>query len=198
MLSFSRTLACTFTLLVSPSFAATQIYTYRDDSGTQIFTTELDSIPEHYRSRAIQLTSDKGSPVGSEHANSPPASVRVITAFGEYRMGDHDTRADAIRLALETAKLHAIEEVATYIEGITMSHDMDLARNDIRSYTAGVVTVVNQQITTRLDGETVVIRVDLTAKVDPNQVMQAITVFRDSRSVSHELNAFQTDTGLVR
>ncbi len=112
MLSFSRTLACAFALLVSPSFAATQIYTYRDDSGTQSFTTELDSIPEQYRSRVILLTSDRGSPVGGEHANSPP----------------------------------------------------NLARNDIRSYTAGVVTVVNQQITARLDGETVVIRVDLTAK----------------------------------
>lgn len=79
-----------------------------------------------------------------------------------------------------------------------MSRDMALARNDIRSYTAGVVMVVDQHITTRLDGETVVIRVDLTGKVDPNQVMQAIAAFRDSGSVSHELNAFQTDTGLVR
>lgn len=112
MLSFSRTLACAFALLVSLSFAATQIYTYRDDSGTRIFTSEPDSIPEHYRSRVILLTPDKGSPVGSERANSPPAPVRVITAFGEYRMGDHDTRADAVRLAVEAAKRHAIEQVA--------------------------------------------------------------------------------------
>ena len=146
MLSFSRTLACAFALLVSPSFAAKQIYTYRDDSGTQSFTTELDSIPEQYRSRVILLTSDRGSPVGGEHANSPP----------------------------------------------------NLARNDIRSYTAGVVTVVNQQSTARLDGETVIIRVVARRKVDPDQVMQAIAVFRDSGSVSHELNAFQTDTGLLR
>jgi hypothetical protein len=53
MLSFSQTLACALALVVPPSSAATQIYTYRDDAGTQIFTTELDSVPEQYRSRVI-------------------------------------------------------------------------------------------------------------------------------------------------
>ena len=34
---------------VSLSSAAATIYTYKDDSGTPNFTTELDSIPERYR-----------------------------------------------------------------------------------------------------------------------------------------------------
>jgi hypothetical protein len=63
MLSFSQTLACALALVVPPSFAATQIYTYRDDAGTQIFTTELDSVPEQYRSRVIPLISDQTSHV---------------------------------------------------------------------------------------------------------------------------------------
>jgi hypothetical protein len=121
-----------------------------------------------------------------------------VTAIGEYRMGDHDTRADAIRLAIEAAKRHAIEQVATYIESVTMSRDMDLTRNDFQSYTAGVVTVVNQQITTRLDGETVVIRVDLTGKVDPNEVMHAIATFREHENGSRNLDLFQADTGVLR
>jgi hypothetical protein len=45
MLSFVQMLTLAFVLVVSPSFAATQIYTYKDDSGTPTFTTELDSIP---------------------------------------------------------------------------------------------------------------------------------------------------------
>ena len=38
---------------VPVSSAADPIYKYTDDSGTQNFTTELDSIPEKYRSREI-------------------------------------------------------------------------------------------------------------------------------------------------
>ena len=32
------------------------------------------------------------------------AEIRVVTAQGEYRMGDRDTREDAIRMATESAK----------------------------------------------------------------------------------------------
>src|SRR5215510_498879 len=41
------------------------------------------------------------------------AEVRVVNAQGEYRMGDRDTREDAIRLATEAAKRSALEQVAT-------------------------------------------------------------------------------------
>ncbi|WP_447598699.1 hypothetical protein [Nitrospira sp. Nam80] len=75
---------------------------------------------------------------------------------------------------------------------------MDLTGNDYQSYTAGVVTVVNQQITTRFDGETVVIRVDLTGKVDPNEVMHAIATFREHESGSRNLDLFQADMGVLR
>jgi hypothetical protein len=83
-----------------PSFAETSIYTYKDDAGRSAFTTDPDSIPEQYRSRAVPLNAESsptGSPSGQDFSK---ANVRVVTASGEYRMGDHDTRADAIRLAI--------------------------------------------------------------------------------------------------
>ena len=43
------------------------------------------------------------------------AEVRIVTAQGEYRMGDRDTREDAVRLATEAAKRNALEQVATYL-----------------------------------------------------------------------------------
>jgi hypothetical protein len=182
MLRFGQILTLFFVFVVSPSFSATQIYSYKDDSGTANFTTELDSIPEKYRDRAIPLDSESSSTVGSAVQTPPPAAVRVVTASGEYRMGDHDTRADAVRLAIEAAKRQALEEVATYLESVTEVRDMDVTRDDIRTYTAGVVMVLNQQVSTRLEGETVVIQADLTAQVDPNEVAQAITALRDNES----------------
>lgn len=194
MLYFGRIVTVVFLSIVSPGFAASQIYTYKDDSGTPNFTTELDSIPEKYRSRVVPLDSDTSSPVGAGVPTSPPEVSRVITASGEYRMGDHDTRADAIRLAIEAAKRQALEQVATYLESVTEVRNMDVTRDDIRTYTAGIVMVLNQQVRTRLEGETVVIQADLTAQVDPNEVAQAITALRENESAKQELVALRTET----
>ncbi|MFI5248163.1 MAG: hypothetical protein ACHQWV_06390, partial [Nitrospirales bacterium] len=194
MLSFGRMLTLSLVFVVSPSFAATQIYTYKDDSGTQNFTTDLDSIPEKYRSRVVPLDSETSSPADSGGQHPPATNVRVVTASGEYRMGDHDTRADAVRLAIEAAKRQALEQVATYLESVTEVKDMDVTRDEIRTYTAGVVMVLDQKISTRLEGETVVIHADLTAQVDPNEVTQAIAALRENESAKNELVALRAET----
>ena len=194
MLFIGQILTLVLVFVVSPSFAATQIYTYKDDSGTPTFTTELDSIPEKYRSRAVPLDSDTSSPVEAGVPSPPPVTVQVVTASGEYRMGDHDTRADAVRLAVEAAKRQALEQVATYLESVTEVKNLDVTRDDIRTYTAGVVMVLNQEVSTRLEGETVVIQADLTAQVDPNEVAEAITALRENESAKQELVALRAET----
>ncbi len=54
--------------------------------------------------------------------------------------------------------------------------------------------MLNQEISTRLEGETVVIQADLTAQVDPNEVAQAITALRDNESAKQELVALRAET----
>ena len=179
-------------------FATATIYKYTDDSGTQNFTTDLDSIPEKYQKRVVPLDSESSSvspPLESPaEQRAPSANARVVTAHGEYRMGDHDTRADAVRLAVEAAKRDALEQVATYLESVTEVKDMDVTRDDIRTYTAGIVMVLDQKITTWLEVQTVVIRADLTAQVDPNEVAQAIAALRENESAKTELAALQAET----
>src|SRR5256885_6715401 len=131
MLSFGQMFLLPCVVIVPPSLAATAIYTYKDDSGTPTFTTELDSIPEKYRSRVVPLDFDTAPPVEAEVPNPPPVAARVVTASGEYRMGDHDTRADAVRLAIEAAKRAALEQVATYLESVTEVKNLDVTRDDI-------------------------------------------------------------------
>ena len=179
------------------SFASTQIYSYIDDAGVQTFTNEFHSIPDKYRS---QLT-----PREVEAPPAPPpivttaptirsADSRTVTASGEYRMSDHDTRTDAVRLAVEAAKKDALEQVATYLESVTEVRNMDVTRDDIRSFTAGIVKVVGQTITPRLEGGTVVIRADLTAEIDPHEVAQAIAALRENDSAQQELMALRAET----
>jgi hypothetical protein len=205
--------------------AGTPIYTYTDDSGTHNFTTEMDSIPDKYRSRMRAVDLDKfpfrapaavpaAESAPSENVTTPDAesaaseniqgvpeverrpseTVRVLTANGEYRMNDHDTRMDAIRLAVEAAKRDALEQVATYLESVTQVKHMDVTRDEIRSYTAGIVTVLDQKISTTLESDTVVVHAELNAEVDPDQVAKAITALRENDSAKTELTALRAET----
>jgi len=121
------------------------------------------------------------------------ADMRTVTADGEYRMGPRDTREDSVRLATEAAKRHALEQVATYLESVTVVTNLDVTSDEIRAYTAGLILVLDQQISTRLDGDTVVIRVDLTAQVDPDEVVQAIAALRENEDARRELASLKAE-----
>ncbi len=121
------------------------------------------------------------------------ADIRVVNAQGEHRMGDRDTREDAIRLATELAKRNALEQVATYLEGVTVVHDMDVTKDEIRTYTAGLVLVLNQQITTTLDGDVVVVNVDLLAQMDTDEVARAIAALRENEDARVQLVALKQE-----
>ncbi|MCS6288089.1 MAG: hypothetical protein H8K10_03830 [Nitrospira sp.] len=207
-MSLSRsglTLSVLFLLGVSAHVIAApdsraSIYTYTDDAGVQTFTNQFESVPEQYRNRLTSQEFDGPPAVSSAPPHTvagPPtrsADSRIVTAGGEYRMGDHDRRTDAVRLAVEAAKTGALEQVATYLESVTEVQDMNVTRDDIRSYTAGIVKVVSQEITTRLEDGTVVIRADITAEIDPHEVTQAIAALRDNESAAQELMALRAKT----
>src|SRR5205807_1322903 len=82
------------------------------------------------------------------------AEMRTVTTDGEYRMGPRDTREDAVRLATEAAKRHALEQVAIYLESVTVVTNLDVTSDEIRTYTAGLILVLDQQISTSLDEDT--------------------------------------------
>ena len=115
------------------------------------------------------------------------ADVRTLTATGEYRMGDNDTKTDAKRLALLDAKRQALEQVGTYLEGVTEVKNLSVTKDEIRSYTAGIVEVVEQASRTMLEGETTVVRVDVTVKVDTAVVTKQIGELRTNELAKEEL-----------
>jgi hypothetical protein len=121
------------------------------------------------------------------------AEVRVVTAQGEHRMGDRDTREDAIRLATEAAKRNALEQVATYLESITIVDGLDVTKDEIRTYTAGLVLVLQQDTNTTLDGDIIVVRTDLVAQIDTDEVRQSIAALRENEDARHQLVALQQE-----
>jgi tetratricopeptide (TPR) repeat protein len=122
-------------------------------------------------------------------ADSALAEVRTITATGEYRMGDNDTRTDAKRLALLDAKRLALEQAGVYIESITEVKNLDLAKEEIRAYTAGIVEVVELTTRTVMESESTVVRVDVTAKIDTDVVTRQIEALRQNQDVKSKLLA---------
>lgn len=98
------------------------------------------------------------------------AETRVVTGEGLHRLSDRETKDDGVRLAAEQAKRQALEQVATYLESITVVRNLDVTQDELRSYTAGMVLVLDQQTKTLLEEDTVVIKVILTAQVDTDEV----------------------------
>ena len=121
------------------------------------------------------------------------AEVRVVTAQGEHRMGDRDTREEAIRLATEAAKRNALEQVAVYLESITIVEGLDVTKDEIRTYTAGLVLVLEQKTNTTLDENTVVIKTDLVAQIDTEEVRQAIAALRENEDARRQLVELQQE-----
>lgn len=185
-----------FYLLTSTAqiWAGNQIYRYRDDSGTVTFTTELQSIPEKYRREAVPLATVPPPPPQRRHE----PTLRIVTSSGEFRMGNYDTRTDATRMAIEAAKRDALEQVATYLESVTEVKNLDVTRDEIRTYTAGHVMVLNQQTSTRLENGVAVIHVDLTVQADQQEVIQAINALRENENAKVQLASLRTETEQLR
>lgn len=187
---------------VTPSPAATQIYRYTDDAGTLTFTNELHSIPERYRRHAVPLYMEMASQAGSVTPVPSPSAqeplTHVVTVSSDYRMGAYDTRTDAVRMAVQSAKRQALEQVATYLESVTEVRNLDVTRDELRAYSAGSVTVLDQQTSTRMEDGAVVIHVDLTAQVDRTEVIQGIMALRENESTTHELVSLRRETERLR
>lgn len=121
------------------------------------------------------------------------AEVRVVSGQGEHRMGDRDTREDAVRLATEVAKRNALEQVATYLESVTVVEGLNVTRDEIHTYTAGLVLVLDQQVNTTLDNGIVVVQVNLEAQIDTEEVEQAIAALRENEDARHQLVALKEE-----
>jgi hypothetical protein len=108
-------------------------------------------------------------------------------------MGDRDTREDAMRLATEAAKRSALEQVATYLESVTIVDGTEITKDEIRAYTAGLVLILDQQANLRLDGDSVIVTVELTSQIDTDEVGQAILALRENESARHQLAALKNE-----
>jgi hypothetical protein len=148
----------------------------------------------------MDMTSTAGAvaPAPASPKGQAQPAIRVVTVSSDYRMGAHDTPTTAVRMAIQSAKRQALEQVASYLESVTEIRNLDVTRDELRAYSAGSVTVLDQQISTRTDNGAAVIHVDLTAQVDRNEAVQAIMALRENESAKQELIALRAETDQLR
>jgi tetratricopeptide (TPR) repeat protein len=126
------------------------------------------------------------------------AEVRTITATGEYRMGDNDTRIDAKRLALLDAKRLALEQAGTYLESITEVKNLQVSHDELRAYTAGIAEVIEQTTKDVMEGTTHIVRVEVTAKIDPAVIAKQVGILRTNEIAKKELLRARDEADFLR
>jgi hypothetical protein len=90
-----------------------------------------------------------------------------VETTGEYVMGDQDTKVDARRIALEHAKLLAVEQIGTYLESETIVKDGQVTKDEIRTYASAIVktTVISENISL-LENKTTIFQLKIRASID--------------------------------
>jgi len=131
-------------------------------------------------------------------AEPSSAEIKTITATGEYRMGDNDTRTDAKRLALLDAKRLALEQAGTYLESVTEVKNLGVTRDELNAYTAGIVEVIELDTKDVLEAATHIIRVQVTAKIDTDVIARQIDALRKNETAKAELMRLRAERSQLR
>ena len=124
-----------------------------------------------------------------------PAQAEIVTIWGEGKhiMGDNDTKDDARKLALLRAKTMCLEKAGTYLESETIVKDLQLAKDEIKAYTAGIVRikVVDEQVA--LIGESPCVTVKVKADIDTSQLDERIKRLRKDEKILDDYKRIQAE-----
>ena len=81
----------------------------------------------------------------------------------------------------------------SYLESVTVVDGMDVTKDEIWTYTAGLVLVLDQQTSTTIDGDIIVVKTDLVAQVDTEEVGHAIAALRENEDARGQLVALKQE-----
>jgi tetratricopeptide (TPR) repeat protein len=122
------------------------------------------------------------------------AEIKVIEADSFYIMGDNDSRVDARRIAVQEAKRKALEQAGAYVESLTAVTNYQLTKDEVKMYTAGVLTteIVSEEMRGSSEHPEIAVKIKstidtdiLTAQIDRYQKNE---ILEDQLKVSYKEN----------
>jgi hypothetical protein len=116
------------------------------------------------------------------------AAIKEIEAKGTYHLGDNDTKLVGHRLALLEAKRNALEKAGTYVQSITEVKDYQLTKDEIRTYSAGILQVEEtKEPEWVMEGKNLEVTVYVKATVDDADVAKKIGALRQDQAATRQL-----------
>ncbi len=116
------------------------------------------------------------------------AEVKIIEADSTYIIGDNDSKVDARRVATQEAKRKALELSGTYVESMTVVKNYQLTKDEIMSYTAGVLEteVVSEQMRGTTEHPEIYIKARCT--IDSDVLTAQIDRYRENEDLKEQLD----------
>ncbi|MFA5197901.1 MAG: hypothetical protein WC437_05790 [Patescibacteria group bacterium] len=122
------------------------------------------------------------------------ANTYEVETTGEYVMGDRDTKADARRIALEHAKLLAVEQIGTYLESETVVQKSQVTKDEIRTYASAIVkTNVLSENISLLENKTTIFRINIKANVDISVLEKKIDEIKSDTKRRNQIASLQLE-----
>jgi len=122
------------------------------------------------------------------------AKTYEVETTGEYVMGDRDTKADARRIALEHAKLLAVEQIGTYLESETVVRDNQVTKDEIRTFASAIVkAVVLSEDMNLLQNKTTIFSLNIRANIDISVLEDKIKEIKSDIKRSHQISSLQSE-----
>jgi len=116
------------------------------------------------------------------------SKTKEIIASAQYILGDNDSKLDGRRIALMEAKRNALEKCGTYIESFTEVKNFQLARDEVRSYSAGILELKEAGEKWDKLGDNLSITLTIKVMVDEEIVTKQLAAIRKNSETSQELN----------
>ena len=117
------------------------------------------------------------------------AEVKVIETDSTYILGNNHGIAEARRIAIQETKRKALEQAGTYVGSLTAAKGYQLAKDDIRIYTVGVLRteVLSEQV--RGTSEHPEIYVRTKSSLDSDDLTAQIASYRKNEVLEDQLKA---------
>ena len=118
-----------------------------------------------------------------------PADAKSVTFQREYtyQASEADSKLNCRAIALEQVKRLLLEELGTYLESETEVRDYQLTKDQITTFTAGIVQT--EIVDEKWDGKEYWLKARIVA--DPDQMVKSIDALRKDREKTKELEGLR-------
>jgi hypothetical protein len=114
-------------------------------------------------------------------------SKETIYASYKYTLGDSDTKSDAKKIAFIEAKRLCIEKAGSYIESNTEVLNFRLSKDEIRTYTGGILKVEIISENFKAVGETLTLFIEVKAEVDLKEVKESLKRVKEDKKFAEKI-----------